>query len=57
MDVITEPTAASQPEAVQAKTTFFQDKMYYLSPFKFATMGSLPAYVFGKRTEATINIG
>ena len=45
MDVITEPTAVSRPEALQAKTTFRQDKMYYLSPFKLATVGTLPAYV------------
>ena len=47
-DVIAEPTAASRPEALQAKTTFRQDKMYYLSPFKLATVGSLPAYVLGE---------
>ena len=46
--VITEPTAASRPEALQAKTTFHQDKMYYLSPFKLATVGSLPAYDLGE---------
>ena len=45
MDVIAEPTAASRPEALQAKTTFRHDKMYYLSPFKLATVGSLPAFV------------
>ena len=44
-DVIIEPTAASRPEALQAKTTFHQDKMYYFSPFKLATEGSLPTYV------------
>lgn len=44
-DVIAEPPAASRLGALQEKTTFFQDKMYYLSPFKLATMGSLPAYI------------
>ena len=47
-EVIAEPTMASRPEALQAKTTFRQDKMYYLSPFKLATVGSLPAYVLGE---------
>jgi hypothetical protein len=47
-DVITEPTAVSRPEALQAKTTFHQDKMYYLSPFELATVGSLPAYILGE---------
>ena len=56
-DVIIEPTAASRLEALQAKTTFRQDKMHYLSPFKLATVGSLPAYVWRKRTKATIIIG
>ena len=41
----------------QAKTTFRQDKMYCLSPFKLATVGSLPAYVLGEEAEATISIG
>ena len=27
-EVIAEPTTASRPEALQAKTTFCQDKMY-----------------------------
>ena len=44
-DVIIEHTAASQPEDLHAKTTFCQDKMYYLYPFKLATVGSLPAFV------------
>ena len=47
-DAITEPTAASRPEALQAKTTFRQDKLYCLSPFKLATVGSIPAYVLGE---------
>ena len=42
---ITEPTAALRPEALQAKTNFHQDKMYYLSPFKLDTVGSLPTFV------------
>ena len=46
--VITEPTAASRPEALQAKTTFRQEKMYYLSPFKLANLGSHPAYILGE---------
>ena len=41
-DVIAEPTIVSRLEALQAKTTFRRDKMYYLSPFKLATLGSLP---------------
>ena len=48
MNVIAEPTTASWPGALQAKTTFRQDKMYYLSPFELATVGSLPAYVLGE---------
>ena len=44
-DVIAEPAAASQPEALQAKTTFRQDKMYFLSPFKRVIVGSLPAFI------------
>ena len=39
MDVITEPTTASRPEALQAKTTFHQDRMYFLSPFKIGHCG------------------
>ena len=39
MDVITEPTSASRPEALQAKTSFSQDRMYLLSPFKFGRCG------------------
>ena len=50
-DVIAEPSVASQPEALQAKTTFRQDKMYYLSPFKLATVGSLPTYVLGEEDQ------
>jgi hypothetical protein len=42
-EVITEPTAASRPDALQEKTTFCQDRMYYLSPFKLAVVVSLPA--------------
>ena len=41
--VIAEPTAASQPEALQAKTTFCQDKMYYYPLSNLAVVGSLPA--------------
>ena len=47
-EVITEPIAASRPEALQAKTTFRRDKMYYLFPFKLSNMGSLPAYGLGE---------
>jgi hypothetical protein len=43
MDVIADPTTASWPEAWQAKTTFRQDKMYSLSPFKLAIVESFPA--------------
>ena len=50
-DVIAEPTAASWPEALQVKTTFRQDKMYYLSPFKLATDESLPTYILGKEDQ------
>lgn len=50
-DVIAEPTAASRPGALQEKTTFCQDKMYYLSPFKLATVESLPAYVSGEEDQ------
>ena len=50
-DVITEPTAASRPGALREKTTFCQDKMYYLSPFKLSTVGSLPAYVLGEEDQ------
>jgi hypothetical protein len=50
-DVITEPTAASRPEALQAKTTFHQDRMYYLSPFKLAVVGSLPTYISGEEDQ------
>ena len=39
MDVITKPTVVSQQEALQAKTTFCQDKMYYLSPFSIGHCG------------------
>ena len=39
MDVTTEPTPASLPATLQAKTTFRQDKMYLLSPFKFGHCG------------------
>ena len=38
-DVIVEPTTASRPEALQAKTTFRQDRMYFLSPFKIGCFG------------------
>ena len=47
-DVIVEPTAVSWLEALQAKTTFCQDKTYYLSLSRLATTGSLPAYVLGE---------
>ena len=39
MDVITKPTAASRPEALQAKTTFRQDRMQFLSPLKICHCG------------------
>ena len=39
MDVIAKLTASSRPEALQAKTTFHRDKMYYLSPFKIGHCG------------------
>ena len=48
VDVNVELTITSRPEALQAKTTFHQDKMYCLSPFKLAFVGSLPAYVLGE---------
>jgi hypothetical protein len=47
-DVIAEPTTASRPEALQAKITFRQDRMYFLSPFKLAIVESLPAYILGE---------
>jgi hypothetical protein len=43
MDVIAEPTVASWPEALQAKTTFRQDKMYCYPLSNMAVVGSLPA--------------
>ena len=43
MEVITEPTVASWSGALQAKTTFRQDKVYFLFPLKLAVVGSLPA--------------
>ena len=39
MDVITKPTVASRLEALQAKTTFRQDRMFLLSPFKIGRCG------------------
>ena len=51
MDVIAEPTAASRPGALQAKTTFRQDRMFYLSPFKLAIVGSLPASVLEEEDQ------
>ena len=50
-DVIIEPTTASRPEALQAKTTFRQDKMYCLSRFKLAVVESFPAYVLGEEDQ------
>ena len=50
-DVIVEPTTTSRPGALQEKTTFCQDKMYYLSPFELATVGSLPSYVLGEEDQ------
>ena len=50
-EVIAEPTVASRPEASPAKITFRQDKMYYLSPFRLATVGSLPAYALGEEDQ------
>ena len=50
-DVFVEPTVASGPEVLPAKTTFHQDNMYYLSPFKLATMGSLPAFVLEEEDQ------
>ena len=47
-EVITEPTSTSRPEALQVKTTFRQDKMYYLFPFKLATVGSRPTFILGE---------
>ena len=43
-EVIGEPTTASRPEALQAKTTFRRDKMYYLSPFKISHCG-IPSHL------------
>ena len=39
MEVIAKPTTTSRLEALQAKTTFRQDKMYFLSPFKIGHYG------------------
>ena len=50
-DVIAEPTAASRPEALQAKTTFRQDKMYYLSHFKLAIVESIPTFILGEEDQ------
>ena len=47
-EVIVEPTMASRAEALQAKITFRQDRMYFLSPFKLAVVQSLPAYILGE---------
>ena len=38
-EVIAEPTTTSRAEALQAKTTFRQDKTYYLPPFKIGHYG------------------
>ena len=51
-EVITEPTMASRAEALQAKTTFRQDRMYFLSPFKLATVESLSAYILVEEDRA-----
>ena len=56
-EVSTEPTMASRVEALQAKTTFRQDNMYFLSPFKPAVVESLPAYILGEEDQASIYIG
>ena len=50
-EVTAEPTTTSRPEALQAKTTFRQDKMYFLSPFKLAAVGSLPAFILGEEDQ------
>ena len=50
-EVITENTMASGSEALQAKITFSQDKMYFLSPFKLAIVESLPSSIFGEEDQ------
>ena len=44
--VIAEPTAASPPEALQAKTTFVRIACTSCPPLNLAVVGSLPAYIW-----------
>ena len=45
-EVITDPTAVSQPDAFAGEDHFSQDRMYFLSPSNLAVVGSLPANIW-----------
>ena len=47
-EVTMEPKTASPPEPFAGKDCFCQDKLYYMSPFKLAIVGSLPAQYLGR---------
>ena len=46
VEVIAEPTTASGPEALQAKTTFVRIRCTSCLPFNLAVVGSLPAFIW-----------
>ena len=47
-EVTMEPKAASPPEPFAGEDYFCQDKLYQLTPFELAVVGSLPARYLGR---------
>ena len=47
-EVTMEPRTTSPSEPFAGEDHFCQDKLYYLSPFKLAVVGSLPAQYLGR---------
>ena len=47
-EVTVEPKTASPPEPLAGEDRFCQDKLYELSPFKLAIVGSLPLNIWGE---------
>ena len=50
-EVIAEPTTASRPEALQAKTTFVRIRCTSCLPLNLAIVGSLPASILEEEDQ------